>query len=80
MSCRGTAFVGGKEVRTLGRISMDLTVLDVSEVAEKDLFPGQTVEFIGPNCPLSRIAEEAGTIEYEILTNLGRRFYRSYVA
>lgn len=80
MSRRGTAFVGGKKVRVLGRISMDLTVLDVSEVAEKDLFPGQTVEFIGPNCPLSQVAEEAGTIEYEILTNLGRRFYRSYVA
>lgn len=79
MTNKGTAFVGGKKVRVIGRVSMDLTALDVSDVPDRELFPGQLVEFIGPNCSLSEMARDAGTIEYEILTTLGRRFYRSYV-
>ncbi|MGQ0531468.1 MAG: alanine racemase C-terminal domain-containing protein, partial [Caulobacteraceae bacterium] len=50
----------------LGRVSMDLIIIDVTGCAEAR--PGAMVEFLGPNAPLDDIAQLAGTLPYEILT------------
>ncbi len=66
LSGRGYGVLGGAKRPILGRVSMDLIILDVTGCAEAQ--PGAMVEFLGPNAPLDDIAELAGTAPYEILT------------
>ena len=63
---RGYGVLGGERRPILGRISMDLIILDVTGCAEAA--PGAMVEFLGPNAPLDGVAALAGTAPYEILT------------
>jgi alanine racemase len=63
---RGYGVLGGAKRPILGRVSMDLTIIDVTGCAEAA--PGVMVEFLGPNAPLDEIAALAGTAPYEILT------------
>lgn len=63
---RGYAVLGGAKRPILGRVSMDLTIIDVTGCAEAQ--PGAMVEFLGPNAPLDDVAALAGTASYEILT------------
>jgi len=63
---RGYGVLGGGKRPILGRVSMDLIILDVTGCAEAA--PGAMVEFLGPNAPLDEIASLAGTASYEILT------------
>lgn len=66
----------GKRVPIIGRVSMDLTIVDISKM-EKPVNPGETVEFLGDH--LERDAESVGTISYELLTRLGQRCRREYL-
>ncbi len=70
-------FAGGTFCPVVGRISMDLSIIDISEAAS--LSRGDRVEILGPNIGVDDLAAQAGTIGYEILTNLGRRYHREYV-
>jgi alanine racemase len=72
-------FIHGKEVPVLGRVTMDLTLFDVTELGPDAVAVGEHVELFGPNMPIDRVADAAGTIAYELLTSLGRRYYREYV-
>lgn len=63
---RGYGVLGGAKRPILGRVSMDLIILDVTGCAEAQ--PGAMVEFLGPNAPLDDIAALASTASYEILT------------
>ena len=76
---RGVAFLAGREVPVVGRVSMDLITLDVSGIPPEQVQPGGYVELVGPNVPLDDVARAAGTISYEILTGLGRRWERRYL-
>ena len=58
---------------------MDLITLDVTDVPDDVAHAGAMVELIGPNNPVDRLAEDAGTIGYEILTSIGARYHRVYV-
>ncbi|MCW2246340.1 alanine racemase [Azospirillum fermentarium] len=78
LGARGHVFVDGVPAPVVGRISMDLITVDVSGLADGAVVPGKLVELIGPNRPVDTVAEEAGTIGYEILTSLGRRYHRDY--
>lgn len=78
LSGRGTAFLDGIAAPVVGRVSMDLITLDVTQVPAEAARPGALVDLIQPENGLDRLAEEAGTIGYEILTSLGRRYRRSY--
>jgi alanine racemase len=80
LSNRGFGFLGDKRIDLVGRVSMDLITLDVTAVPPDRARPGALVELIGPHAPLTEIAERAGTIPYEILVRLGRRFHRVYRA
>ncbi len=79
LSGRGNVFVGGVPAPVVGRISMDLITVDVTALPEGAAVPGALVELIGPNRPVDTVADEAGTIGYEILTSLGPRYHRAYV-
>jgi len=61
-----------------GRVSMDSIVLDVSALPAGLPAPGDLVEVIGPHQTVDDLAALSGTIGYEILTGLGRRFCRRY--
>lgn len=71
------ASLAGKRCAMLGRVSMDLTVFDVTDIPEAA--PGAMVEFVGPNVPVDTAAAFAGTIAYELLTRLGARSERRYI-
>lgn len=77
-SNQASARVGGVRVPVVGRISMDMITLDVSELPEANARPGTVVELIGGDYPVDAFASDAGTIGYEILTDLGRRYPRRY--
>ena len=57
---------------------MDLSAFDVTQAPEEAARAGEWVELIGAEVTLDEIAETAGTIGYEILTDLGRRYQRLY--
>lgn len=75
----GSAYIGGVRVPIIGRVSMDSMALDVTAIPDNLLHPGAPVELIGPHQTIDDVAAQAGTISYEILTRLGRRFARDYV-
>ena len=57
---------------------MDLVVFDVSEVDPSLVHPGGFIELLHENYGVDAAAADAGTIGYEILTALGRRYLRTY--
>lgn len=59
-----------------GRVSMDLVTLDVTDAP--DIAAGDAVQLLGPDQPVDRFADAAGTIGYEVLTALGSRYRRRY--
>lgn len=79
LSGRASAVIGGYRVPLVGRVSMDLTTFDVTGVPEELARPGATLQLLGPEHPVDALAEEAGTIGYEILTSLGARYARAYL-
>ena len=76
MSGRARVFHGGRALPMLGRVSMDLITVDVTEAP--GLAPGDALELLGPRQTIDALAGAAGTIGYEILTSLGSRYARRY--
>ncbi len=74
----GVAFIENYKVPVVGRISMDLTTVDISNVPDHLLSSKTAVDLIGPNNPIDKIAKQAGTISYELLTSFGNRIERNY--
>jgi alanine racemase len=74
----GAAWFEGVRLPFAGRVSMDSITLDVSSLPPGRPAPGELIELIGPHQDVDRVASLAGTIGYEILTGLGRRFHRRY--
>jgi alanine racemase len=72
-----TARFDDSVVPLVGRVSMDLTTYDVTDLPQ--LAPGDELELIGPSHDADALAIEAGTNGYEILTSLGRRYQRRYL-
>lgn len=67
-------YAGGVACPVVGRVSMDLITADVTDLPD---VPGE-LDLICPEQPVDRLADHAGTIGYEILTSLGRRYERIY--
>jgi alanine racemase len=67
----------GRPVPMVGRVSMDLITLDVTDVPEAAA--GDLVELIGPSQDADALARICGSIGYEILTSLGNRYERRYL-
>lgn len=74
----GRAYVAGAYVPIVGRVSMDMVTIDVSELPAAAAAPGTMVELLGEHILLDDLAKAAGTISYELLTRLGPRWQRRY--
>jgi alanine racemase len=74
-SNRGMGVIRGEKRPIVGRVSMDLIVIDVTGLK---IAPGDETQFLGPDMPISEVAGAMNTIDYEILTRLGSRFDRRY--
>jgi alanine racemase len=73
------AYLGSHPVPILGRVSMDLITVDVTDVPETVGKRGAWIELLGPNVSAHTLAAHAGTIDYEVLTSLGQRATRRYI-
>jgi alanine racemase len=71
--------IEGERAPIVGRVTMDLTMIDVTDVDEKLARPGTYVELFGHGITLDEAAASAGTIGYELLTSLGRRYQRRLI-
>jgi alanine racemase len=69
---------GDRLLPLVGRVSMDSLTVDATALPAGALAAGDWVELIGPAHDVDALAEEAGTIGYEILTSLGQRYHRVY--
>ena len=78
LSNRATAWLNGQRVPVVGRVSMDLITIDVTQVPHARVRPGDLVDLLAPDDGIDALAQEGGTIGYEILTALGRRYHRVY--
>lgn len=75
----GAVAIRGKLAPIVGRVSMDLITVDVTDVGGPAPVRGDFVDLIGPELPLEAVGASAGSIGYEVLTRLGARFHRHYV-
>jgi alanine racemase len=80
LSNRGTVLIKGRRCRIMGRVCMEWVLADVTGVA--DVVPGEEVVIMGASgverITADEIADEAGTIPYEILCGVSRRVPRLY--
>lgn len=75
----GEALVGGVRCPFVGRVSMDYTMLDVTDAPREAAQRGQWAELLGASISVEELAARAGVIGYEILTRLGGRYTRRYI-
>ncbi|MCU0370555.1 MAG: bifunctional UDP-N-acetylmuramoyl-tripeptide:D-alanyl-D-alanine ligase/alanine racemase [Bacteroidales bacterium] len=72
---KGHILAGGKLVPIVGKVCMDMCMLDISGTEAEE---GDEVIIFGPERPLKELAREMGTIPYEVLAGLSRRVKRVY--
>ncbi len=75
---RGCAYIAGKPAPVVGRVSMDMVTLDVTGIPGNEAREGGYADVIGGAASLDGVAGNAGTVSYELLSRLGRRFHREY--
>jgi len=75
---RSVVFLKGQRLPVVGRISMDLITIDVTDAAHQAQ-PGDEVEILGPHIDADELGTRGGTIGYEILTQLGARYHHRYI-
>jgi alanine racemase len=81
-SNRGVVLVGGRRVPVVGRVTMDITLVDLTELPSVSL--GDEVVMLGSQgeerLALAEVAQRADTIGYEFLCSIGKRVPRSFVS
>jgi alanine racemase len=77
---KGFGAIAGVRAPVVGRVSMDLVTLDVTDVSQEAVQLGAAAEFLGETISLEEFASLAGTASYEVLTSLGHRMPRHYEA
>ncbi|MGB7288391.1 MAG: alanine racemase [Salaquimonas sp.] len=75
----GMGMIGKHKVPILGRISMDIATFDMTDIPERLMAKTEWIDLINKDLRVDELAAAAGTIGYEILTSLGRRYERVYV-
>lgn len=76
LSDRTEMMVNGQRVPVLGRVCMDMCMIDVTDVPEVAV--EDVVTIFGPELPLEEKADTVGTIQYEMLCGISRRVPRVY--
>jgi alanine racemase len=72
------AIVAGKHCPLAGRISMDLLAIDITSLPDNAARRGDLVTLIGDEISVDDLANVSGTIGYEVLTSLSKRYHRFY--
>ncbi|MEA2987418.1 MAG: alanine racemase [Alphaproteobacteria bacterium] len=70
--------IAGMQCPIVGRISMDLIAVDVTDLPDGSARRGELATLIGDTIGVDELGAAAGTIGYEVLTSLGRRYHRVY--
>jgi alanine racemase len=65
--------MGGVQVPIVGRVSMDLMTVDVTDVPESILQQEGWVTLLNKELTVDWLGELAGTVSWEVLTRLGQR-------
>ncbi len=78
LSNRGVLYLGGHRAPLIGRVSMDMVSVDVTDVPAELIHPDASFELLGAGQDVNALATQAGTNAYEILTSLGSRYRRVY--
>jgi alanine racemase len=73
------AIVAGKRCPTVGRVSMDLIVIDITDLPEGAVKRGDLATLLGEGISVDDLAAPSGTVGYEVLTRLGSRYRRTYI-
>jgi alanine racemase len=73
----GQVFAAGKKVPVVGKVCMDMIMVDVTGL---DIKEGDVAELLGENCTATQMAEAAQTIPYEIFTHISARVPRVYTS
>ncbi len=73
----GRVFIRGRFAPVIGSVAMDMAMADVTNI--DDVEEGDEVEIFGSNISVAEVAENCGTIPYEILTGIGQRVKRIYI-
>ena len=68
--------IHGKLVPTIGRVCMDMTMIDLTDIPAKK---GDPVEIFGSDHTIEELANEMNTIPYEILSSISERVVRIYI-
>lgn len=71
-------FINGRRCPVIGRISMDMMGIDITDLMPHSVVRGTRAEILGSNILIDEAAAWAGTISYELLTRLGSRYARLY--
>lgn len=77
LSGKGEFWVGGARVPQVGRICMDMCMIDLTDAPQADV--GDEVEVFGEHIDLEKLAGQAETIPYELLCAVGKRVPRVYI-
>lgn len=75
---KGAMWVNGLLAPIVGDICMDMTMIDITDIPSVN--EGDSVQVFGKNLAITQVAKWAGTIPYEILTSIGQRVKRIYIA
>jgi alanine racemase len=76
-SNRGEVLVRGRRAPVVGRVSMDLLTIDVTEIEDAAL--GDEVVLLGGDITVEELASKLDTISYEVFCNINARVPRVYV-
>ena len=77
LSGKTSFLIRGKYVPVVGRICMDLCMVDVTDIPEVQV--GDEVTVIGSGMPCEAMADQLDTIAYEILCGINKRIPRIYL-
>lgn len=75
----GAVSIRGKRAPIVGRVSMDLITVDVTDIDAPAPGRGDWADLIAPELTIESVGATAKTIGYEVLTRLGSRFHRVYL-
>jgi len=72
----GEALIADRRCPVVGRVSMDLIAVDITDVPGPPPRRGDFMTLIGGNIDIDQVGQWSRTISYDVLTRLGRRYHR----
>ena len=77
LSSKGYMLINGKKAHILGRVCMDQTVVDVTDI--EDVKTGDVATLFGDGLPVEELAKALNTINYELVCAVAHRVARIYL-